>query len=203
MHPWIIIACIYSTQSVFSDVIDYTDIYFKFCRVADGGLFCSMLSYYDPSPLCFHSTVFWVFSFSFCTVTFCVFACLPSTWLIWWQCLQGSMDRLLYMKTCHILPQNWKEKIRMHILAQKKMKPLFYRTNKICIVTLHFKTKDSTTIATMMMKCTVYIIIFQIIVWLIFFCCKMRIKMKCPWQVSFFWVQTFFRWFQHWLSVFL
>lgn len=112
----------YSTHNVFSDVIGYTDIYFKFCRVADGGLFCSMLSYYDPSPLCFHSTVFWVFSFSFCTVTFCVFACLPSTWLIWWQCLQGSMDRLLYMKTCHILPQNWKEKIRMHILAQKKMK---------------------------------------------------------------------------------
>lgn len=45
----------YSTHSVFSDVIGYTDIYFKFCRVADGGLFCSMLSYYDASPLCFHS----------------------------------------------------------------------------------------------------------------------------------------------------
>lgn len=46
---------IFHSYSVFSDVIDYTDICFKFCRVADGDLFCSMLSYYDASPLCFHS----------------------------------------------------------------------------------------------------------------------------------------------------
>lgn len=132
MHPWIIIACIYSTHSVFSDVIDYTDIYFKFCKVADGGLFCSMLRYYEASPLCFHSLVFWVLSISFCTVTLCVLRVCLQPQLKMLTVLAGQHEQV-YENMSHFTP-DLKGKNKNVYFGTRKTKPVFGIVTKNCSV---------------------------------------------------------------------